>query len=245
MLKTLEKIRNNFNKTNWELGIGNWELKKGFTLVELIVVTAIIAIMSAATVVGFGYIGDTLKTREVTGILSDLIKQEELKILRGDFVKVTIKFLSDYVVVGEEPEGTGLDLSLKEDPSCAERYKIVFGNEANLTKMDSKGEIIDIKAVKKDQWECVTFKDAPDTEWNYRIADTENFSQNIRFIHFNIQREDLNNPISITAGADSKIELTAPYGKKIIYDNFGNTQSKITLTVSDKNNNSSDTLVLQ
>lgn len=220
----------------------------GFTMVELMVVIAIISIMSVASVLGFGYLGDTLKTREVAGILVDLIKQEELKILRGDFNKATIHFLKNYVVIEEAEEGYKPEL-LKLESSCGEggkNYEIGYTPAVSgvLTQKDGDGKIVDIKRVESGK-ECIDFTGSTDKEWDYSLNESEEFSESLRFIHFNIQREDLNNPISITDGAGSRIELSAPYGKKIIYDSNGISQAKISLTVTDKNDRSKEILNLQ
>ena len=219
--------------------------KKGFTMVELIVVAAIIAIMSAASIVGFGYLGDVLKTKEVTGMLGDLIKQEELKILRGDFEKTTIHFLKNYIVIEEAEEGCDpklLEFGLKCD-SDPENYKINY-QDAVMTQKDGEGRIKEIKNVSAGS-ECVVFKDSTDAEWDYQLNASGQFSKIVRFIHFNVKRDDLNNPIYISEGSDSKIELTAPYGKKIFYDKTGTLQTKIILTVTDTNGRSTEKLNLQ
>jgi prepilin-type N-terminal cleavage/methylation domain-containing protein len=222
---------------------------KGFSLVELLVVVGIIAILSVTSIAGFGYLKDTLKTRAVTGLLGDMIKQEELKILRGDFNKSTIYFLADYVVIDEEPADKTLKLSFRQTDSC-----ILFDMNdstpaANLIKKNEEGVNMETKSVAKGSSECVSFKDSEDLEWNYQLNESEQFSNTVRFIHFNIQRDDLNNPVSITEGAGSKIEVMAPYGKKLIYKNDGtlinNPTDKVNITVKDKNENSSDTITLQ
>lgn len=221
--------------------------RNGFTLVELMVVIAIISIMSVASVLGFGYLGDTLKTREVVGMLGDLIKQEELKILRGDFNKATIHFLKNYVVIEEVEEGYKPEL-LKLESFCdtGKNYEIGYYPVASgvLTQKDGDGKIIDIRRVESGK-ECINFTGSTDNEWDYNLNESEDFSELLRFIHFNIQREDLNNPISITDGSGSKIELSAPYGKKTIYDGSGAPQTKISLTVTDQNGKSEEILNLQ
>jgi len=247
MLNIFEKIRKDFKKTNWDLGhckwgIEKWSLRKGFTMVELIIVAAIIAIMSAASIVGFGYLGDTLKTREVTGMLGDIIKQEELKILRGDFTKATIHFLKNYIVIEEAEEGYDQTL-LGLGSACADDNEISY-KAGVLTQKDGEGEIIDIRKVDLGG-ECVKFYTSPDNEWNYKLNDSDKFSGLLRFIHFNVQREDLNNPIYISDGVGTRIELTAPYGKKILYDNTGTPRTKIPLTITDTNGRSTEILNLQ
>jgi prepilin-type N-terminal cleavage/methylation domain-containing protein len=230
---------------------------KGFSLVELLVVVGIIVILSASSIAGFGYLGNILKTREVTGLLGDMIQQEELKILRGEFNKSTMYFLADYIVVDEEPADATLKLSFAQDNSCAEKYKIAFDlNEstltANLIKKDEEGVVVETKSVAKNGSQCIEFKNSEGVEWDYQLIDSEKFSNTVRFAHFNIQRGNLNDPVSITDGAGSKIEITAPYGKKLVYDSDGILMDDpsdpgyhVKLKIEDKNGKSSDTLTLQ
>ena len=232
------------------------ETTKGFSLVELLVVVSIIAVLSVSSIVGFGHLGDTLRAREVTGLLSDLIKQEGLKVLRGDFETVTINFLADYVVIEEQEEGASMKLAL--GLACEDGgYKISWVNSGNLIQKDEDGAIIRIKSVlPEDPPECIDFKGAEEIEWNYQLTDGDRFSNIVRFAHFNLQRENLDNPIFITSavdpaleiipssGEDSRIEITAPYGKKRIYYDDKPVES-VDITAEDENGNSRDTLTIR
>lgn len=211
----------------------------GFTLVELLVVISIVAILSISSIVGFGYLGDILKAREATGVISDLIKQEELKVLRGDLEKAIIHFLPDYVVIEEEPEGANLDLVLGNDTGCTDGHNINYANNGNLTQKDGEGVVMQIKSVTSGS-ECIKFKNSEEEiEWNYQLVDGNQFSNIVRFVHFNLKREDPSNLISIIEGDGSRVEIAAPYGKKQIYDDTGLVDS-VKLTVEDENKNSQD-----
>jgi len=131
---------------------------KGFSLVELLVVIAIIAILAVSATAGLGLLGNILKVRQVTGIMGDIIKQEDLKVLRGDFEKATIHFLSDYIVIEEMPKDVDLDFRFEKDPICTEKgyeYKLNYKNDANLINKDENGETIDARVVKKDDHDCI------------------------------------------------------------------------------------------
>ena len=227
---------------------------KGFSLVELLVVVSIIAVLSISSIVGFGYLGDTLRAREVTGLLSDLIKQEELKVLRGDFETVTINFLTEYVVIEEQERGASMELVLGSD--CGDgSYEISWTNGGNLIQKDGEGAVMKIKSVIAGS-ECVEFKNSEEIEWNYQLTNGDDFSNIVRFTHFNLQRDKPDNPISITSavdlvlginptsGGDSRIEITAPYGKKRIYYSDESVES-VDITAEDENGNSQDILTIQ
>ena len=226
--------------------------RKGFTMVELLVVVGIIAVMSVSAVVGFGYIGDILRARETTGFLADIIKQEELKILRQDFEKSEISFLKDYVAIDEWKSDYDLNLYLKKNENCPEGYSFEYGNDGNLIKKNSNGNIIDIKRVKKDAVDCVEFKNSEETEWICQITENSKYSNVLRLTHFNIRRDNLSNPIYISEGEGSKIKIMSPYGKKLVYSSDGvlmDDPSKdgysVRITVTDENGKSSDSLSLQ
>ncbi|MDH5597223.1 MAG: prepilin-type N-terminal cleavage/methylation domain-containing protein, partial [Candidatus Peregrinibacteria bacterium] len=83
---------------------------KGFSLLEIMVVVAIVGIMAGSVVVGFNAFGNTIRTRETAGVLSDLLKGFELETIRRDYQKLTIQFEPAYLVVEADAEGTTLPL---------------------------------------------------------------------------------------------------------------------------------------
>ena len=215
--------------------------KKGFTLVELIVVVAIVAVMSVSTVVGFGYFGDVMRSREVAGIISDTLKQEELKVLRGDFESVTIYLLADYMIIEEVLEDSSFSLNFN-GTACASGYQIEFEEDGNLIQKDEDGAILKIESVTPTK--CIeSFKDSEDIEWSYQLTSGNEFSDIVRFVHFNIQRDNSDNPISITSGVGSKILISAPYAKKTFYSN--NSPVGWLELVVDENLNSENTITLR
>lgn len=210
------------------------------------------AIMSVSSVVGFGYLGDILRVRGVTGLIADTVRQEELKVLRGDFESATVHFLTDYMVIEEFAEDAELQLTLNKNGPCVPvgNYEILISDSGNLTKKDGDGAILKIESVTPPS-KCIIFKNSKDTEWQYQLTSGNEFSNVIRFIHFNIQREDLknseelSNPVYISSGNDSKVVISAPYAKKNIYDDNSKSVGWVELTVKDSNDNSQETLTVR
>ncbi len=218
---------------------------------EILVVIAIVAVMSVSSVVGFGYLGDILKVREVTSFLNDLVKQEELKVLRGDFDKAVMHFLPNFVVI-EEGNDPSDSLLLGLGSSCTDAYGIdgysIDFQSGNLTQKNGEGEIVEVSSVSADS-DCIAFNAAEDIEWNYELISDDVTSNRIRFIHFNLSREDVtHNPIFIDTGANSRMEILAPYGKKYIYENLTTMVPSESLTLivkGDVDGNSIDTLIIK
>ena len=230
----------------------NYELKKGFSLVELLVVITIIAVLSASSFAGFGYLGDILKVNEVSNVLKDSIKYEGLKILRGDFVRSDINFLSDFLVINQHPKETDLTLSFKRYEKCEGKYQILFTlsddvQAASLIKKNKNGKVLNIKSVRNGGSECISFKNSKDTIWDYQLISSKKSSNIIRFTHFNIQRSNLNDLMSIAEGNGSRVEIRAPYSKKYFYDSDGNLRSDPNnpIKLKIKNQNSDNTFILQ
>jgi|GEM_PF-95304 len=250
LFRLIESKKNPKNPKN--LNNPNSPNKKGFSLVELLVVVGIVAVLSVSSVVGFSYLGDILKVREVTGLIADTVKHEELKILRGDFEKAIIHLKRDYLVIEESPEDVSLDLSISdvsegECSACSNcTHKLNYGHQGTLTQRDEDGAITYIKNVGSSQSDCIAFKDSEEIEWSYQITDGDQFSSFVRFVHFNVQRENRgNNPIHISQEANAKVEIRAPYGKKIIYNSGGSSVGWIDLEVKDEAESTTDTLTIR
>lgn len=219
----------------------------GISLIELIVAVAIIATLSVSSFAGFGYLGDILRAKETAGILQDTVKQEELKILRGDFTDATINFLENYMVIEEGVDGATLDLNFDGKCTPPPDYKINFSTSANLIKKDQDGKILEIKSVTVGT-ECIDdFDTSEDTGWSYQLVSSNNFSDIIRFVHFNINRGSITNSIKVIEGNGTKIEIKAPYGKKYVYDKDGVLAEKgqVTIKIEDSNKNLTESFTLQ
>jgi prepilin-type N-terminal cleavage/methylation domain-containing protein len=233
---------------------------KAFTLVEILVVVAIISIFSVSAVVGFGYLGDILRAREITGYIADVIKQEELKVLRGDFVESNVHFYPHFLIVTEKPEDAQLALALVYDGDCAsEEGKISFGSDANLIKKNGDGEVLDIISVSNGDYQCVEFVPSDETEWSFQLSDAGKVSNIIRFIHFNLDRENWSaNPLSLFEDSNkypnsldslrSRVEIKAPYSQKKTYNSLNvplNGSNTLSIMVHDQQENSVDELILR
>lgn len=173
---------------------------------------AIIAIMSVSSVVGFRYMGEGLRKQETKGIISDLIKRTELEILRGDYAKSTINFLKDFLVIDGDLGDQNIELTLSS--SCTGGYEISSDTPGTLYKKDIDGNVLDAGFISGNT--CIAFNESEEREWQLQVITADSHSNILRFIHFNVNRENLNNPIKINDGDDATLEIEAPYAKKIL-----------------------------
>jgi prepilin-type N-terminal cleavage/methylation domain-containing protein len=188
----------------------NDEITKGFSLIELIVVISIIAIVSVSGVVGFRQMGDTLRTREAKGIIEDTIKKIELEILKEDYKKSTIHFMSDYLVIVSEPKDATLSLTFNFPNN-------IDYDAGNLIKTDGDGGRLEIKTVTAGNENITDFGNSAETEWQYQLSSGGGVSDVIRFVHFNINRENPSG-ITLSGGEGRTVAIEAPYVKKTITD---------------------------
>ena len=199
------KIKNN----------NHWGLQqKGFSLIELIVVVSIIAIMSVSTVVGFRHMGEGLRKQETKGIISDLIKRTELEILRGDYQKSTINFLEEFLVINEDLGDQNIELTLGS--TCDVGYNIQSNIPGTLYKKDIDGNVLDAGFITGTNPKCIEFSESEEREWQFQVITPSQYSNILRFVHFNVNRENLNNPVLIKDLTDEKLTIEAPYAKKTL-----------------------------
>ncbi len=205
---------------------------KGFSLVELLIIVSIISIMSSTTVVGLGRMKQALQFRESVAFLSDIVRAQELKVLRGDFEKVVIRFLENYLVIEEYPPESTLELAMFD---CLARtkgevdYGVTLGKNEGVLVQKGSDRVIQTRNLKKGVFDCQTdFSQSEELEISYQLTRLDEFSPIIKFIHFNLKREAsdslrgaINNPIYIGVGSGSRIEMFAPYSKKLVYNHRG------------------------
>jgi len=216
------------------------------------VVVAIISIMSGTVVLGFNSFGQTVRVRETAGVITDLIKNMELGMIRRDYKKQTIHFAPDYLVTEAEAEEQDPDLLLSwNGPSgtCGNAEELAIQNNSlsvvYLAKRDNHENNMEINPISPGAvTECINFKNSEEPEWQYQLFSGSKKSQTIRFLHFNIRRDDQSNLPAIEQGPPTyTLEISAPYAGETFYKNGTPTTAPVVLTL--KKEDSSETITLQ
>jgi prepilin-type N-terminal cleavage/methylation domain-containing protein len=227
---------------------------KGFSLVEIMVVVAIMAIMASGVVIGFGSFEKTVRVRETAGVITDTIKNLELEMVRRDYVKQTVHFKKNYLVSEAEPENKALSLTyVGASPSCAaDEERLTAENSTGLSPIylaqrDALGNNlkIDVIPASTNKSVCVKFLNSKETEWDYQLFKGSDVSQTVRFIHFNIRRgEDVSQLATITSGNNYKLQISAPYADKEFYNGVTLEAGEVKLTVENSDGQKED-IILQ
>ena len=210
---------------------------KGFSLLEIMVVVAIISIMAASVVVGFGSFESTVRTRETAGVISDTLKNLELEMIRRDYVKQTVHFEPEYLIVETQVENQTLGLKWNGPGGCAEGEELEITNTVSptpvyLARRDRYGNNMEINAFTgASETACVDFAESEETEWQYQLFTGADRSQVIRFIHFNVRRGD-KDVVSIQNN-DVTLEISAPYAGKKYYDDGTPATGTVALQLQD------------
>ena len=217
-------------------------IKGGFTLLEVMVVMAIIGIMSATVLIGIDTFGKSVRVEETAGVIQDVIKKMQLETTQGDFETNELHFENNFLAVESGLMGSSLELnylglganSCKSHEATLELKKM--GEVTYLIKKDEKGNSLETKTFKNDQTLCLDFSSSKETEWQFETFSGSDHSNVIRLIHFNINRSDLNTPIGIVNGKAKSVLISAPFGKKEYFENQIK-QETLSLTLTDGDEN--------
>lgn len=159
----------------------------------------------------FNKVGDILRAKQGGGLIQDIISQADGQILRGEYDKITIRFLANYLVIEYEPEGAQLDYLTWNTNT------IVIGESGTLTKKDTAGRQLSLETAATGAIDISGFTGVSTLEdgWQYQLKNGGNISKIIALRHFNVNREQASsqtNPLALTP-TDIVLTIEAPYAK--------------------------------
>ena len=234
--------------TKMESIIGNTpsKTKKGFSLVELIVVVAIMGIMATAAFVRMGNTTDNNSVRGAGDIIKDTIQNAELQTLREEdgLSEIRIHFLEDYLVQEEFYGEKSPNMEIDEVCSGG----VILKESGMIFKRTDKGELFDMTITSASESNplsiCSDFLNSIQREWMYHLENDEN-KRIIRFIHFNAERKGGGLRISIRdLEPDTFLSITPGIKKVMVVDGEPVT-GKFTLTLNNKEGSVEKEVVLE
>lgn len=200
------------------------------------IVVAIMAIMASTVVIGFNSFGQTIQLQETVGVITDRVKALELETIRRDYQKNIINFEENFMVVESKVVDATLELDYKGIGVGCDPEEVALGIEnvsgtVQLAKRDSEGNNLEITPYTSDETACIDFSEADEDEWRYQLFNTSEKSHEIRLIHFNIRRDLGSELPKIKSGTNYTLEISAPYSKKVFYDDDVETIETVELTL--------------
>lgn len=204
---------------------------RGFSLVELMVTVAIIAIVSGTAYVGLGSFRESLVVQQSVEVVKDTLYMVEQEIVRDEWESATIYFDEDYLRIYAEPEDASLNLDF--DPGCPQDVGVV---STDLGELQKKNEKVTVKILNfNNDSDCGNFMASKDLVWEWQMFYEGEESPNVRYFHYNKNRESTGD-LSITTGADSYMVIEGPYVSKKYYNSVGVEQTNLNLTLTDGDN---------
>jgi len=202
---------------------------KGFTLVEIMVVVAIIAILSGTAMVGWNSLRETITLEQSGEILKDIVKKTEMEILQNEYEKVTLHFKEDYLLIVAEPEDYDLELI---NAICGDDIGLTSADGGILKKRNERVLVSIVNLVATDDV-CWELADMTNREWNYQLfsVSEDEVSPIISFIHYNPSMDGVQ--ITVTTGVDSYLVIEGPYISK---EYHGLISGQINITLDDGDN---------
>lgn len=213
---------------------------KGFTLIEVIVVIAIITVLSTSLWMGFSAFGQNTQVKETAKIIQDLLNQLELEVSQGFAVENKVSFEKGYLKVRTQTPDSILSLSEaglgKEGCKPTEIALKIGEGEKNLylKKTNEKGDPLEISVVHANEIVCIpSFMKSSEVNWNYQLLSPKQASNLIRFLHFNLRSSSFSSEVKIVEGTDLEMQYKAPYGQKTYFKNGIPLNEPLSLTLSD------------
>jgi len=211
--------------------------RKGFTLVEMIVAVAILAILAPSAYFGLNGFMERREVVQASKIIKDIVVRYELEVLTG-IGEVELIFFPNFIVSKEEHGSQIPELRLSSD---CENEGVVLEDSGYFSANKKSGDdwMKNIEASEFEPFEyCFDFSTSPNIERAFALH-TETGEKSIRFIHFNVNRDKQQQAKIDTENISVKINS---YGHKKIYQN-GNLVDTVQLEVSNPDDESNTTTI--
>ena len=195
--------------------------KKGFTLIELMVVVAIMAIMSVGASVGFQSFFQYVTVQNASGYLQTVISQLSTEVSDNDYKKSSVYFEGLYLLVDSKSAAADLTLGwekvLVASGDCkVGDVKLKSSDEAYFFVRDNEGELLDdFMQLSQNQEICIDPLEHKKQEIIYELQTPTDTSNQIRL--FPLDPEGNNSSGTFIEANDYRLDILWRYGQKKRY----------------------------
>lgn len=210
-------------------------MKKGFTLIELMVVIAIAAVMMGAVSVGFASFFHTISVQNAPGQIGDILDQLSRETITRDYKKSSVFFESEYLLADSVGAEAALLLKRSVGGCPGQRFQLKGGKDAWLFITDPSGDPVDEpRFLAAGTPLCFDPLGYREREVICELKSDDGFSNKIRVFPLNL---NLNPSDDIQIETNNyRLDILQPYGKKERYENdtLMNEADSAELTVKSK-----------
>ncbi|MFH1410398.1 MAG: prepilin-type N-terminal cleavage/methylation domain-containing protein [Patescibacteria group bacterium] len=214
---------------------------KGFTLIEMMVVVAIIAVMTSAVTIGFHSFFSTINVQNVPGYISDILHELSQEAILREYKKSSVYFENSYLLADSRNADADFTLDWEKVSvtigDCeAGNLRLKSSDDDQLLKRDANGELLD-KPVQllKDEEICIDPLEYKEREFVYSLESAHGFSNEIRIFPLNLNLRGSDD--IYLENNDYRLDILQPYGQKKRYLNGipldDNTAATITVKSTD------------
>lgn len=194
--------------------------RRGFTLIELMVVVAIMAIMAVGATVGFQSLFHYVTVQSAPGYLQTVISQLSTEVSDGDYKKSSVYFKHDYLLVNSIDFQTNAELVYEENGNnCSSGEVELTAKNAGIFYAKSiEGETLGSPSqVQSNDPICIDPLEYKQGEVIYELqTDTDSYNQ-IRLFPLDPKGNNTGE-IYIETNA-YRLDILAPYSQKKRYSN--------------------------
>lgn len=220
--------------------------KKGFTLIEMMVVVAIIAILAGAASIGLKSFSATVSIKNAGSLLGDIIQEISTEAVLKDYEKTSIYFNSFHLLADSKMPSATMMLTwapviVPSDGCRTGDIKLTSSADAQLFERNKEGNSLGTPiTLTQGGSTCINPVKYQEREIVYQLQTDTAFSNKIRIFPVNPDFTGTN--VVVVVGNRYRLDILQPYGQKKLYNNNVLVEKGATsqLTIENMNDNSEE-----